>query len=158
MSAISAWWKWRIRYYGGAAREFKLLLGSRSHSAHIPLWHNQVLSPSCQSQCTPELFIRLYFIYVCISPMPPEKVGGSWALWQPWMRSRRLSSLKQTLGGWGCRGVRVSTLSHYPCTSPRDLLLVFSGVKQSGVMSGGWSMKRLLFMFMVQKEMSHWWH
>lgn len=117
-SAIFAWRKWRIWYYGGAVREFKLLLGSRSHSSHIPLWHNQVLSPSCQSQCTPELFIRLYFIYVCISPMPPEKVRGSWALWQPWLRSRRLSSLKQTLGG--CRGstwaAHTRTVSNYPCT------------------------------------------
>lgn len=74
-----------IRSYRDAEKEFELcssadLLCSRAHSNHVRLWHNQVLSPSCQSQCTPELFIKLYFIYVCISPMPLKKVGGSRAL------------------------------------------------------------------------------
>lgn len=74
-----------IRSYRDAEKEFELcsfadLLCSRAHSNHVHLWHNQVLSPSCQSQCTPELFIKLYFIYVCISPMPLKKVGGSRAL------------------------------------------------------------------------------
>lgn len=38
------------------------------NSSHTVQRHNQVLSPSCQSQCSPKLFMGLYFIYDYIFP------------------------------------------------------------------------------------------
>lgn len=38
------------------------------NSSHTVQRHNQVFSPSCQSQCSPKLFMVLYFIYDCIFP------------------------------------------------------------------------------------------
>lgn len=38
------------------------------NSSHTVRRHNQVLSPSCQSQCSPKLFMALYFIYDYIFP------------------------------------------------------------------------------------------
>lgn len=38
------------------------------NSSHTVRRHNQVLSPSCQSQCSPKLCMALYFIYDYIFP------------------------------------------------------------------------------------------
>lgn len=38
------------------------------NSSHTVQRHNQVLSPSCQSQCSSKLFMGLYFIYDYIFP------------------------------------------------------------------------------------------
>lgn len=38
------------------------------NSSHTVQSNNQVLSPSCQSQCSPKLFMPLYFIYDYIFP------------------------------------------------------------------------------------------
>ena len=47
-------------------------------NSSLTLWrHNQVLSPSCQSQCIPKLFTPLCFIYDYIFPCH-QKVSESW--------------------------------------------------------------------------------